>query len=153
MVEGKGALQPVRGLVPGVPAPADVVDQHLDPGTALEDLVGQPPHLRLGGEVGHEHLHRSAAGGAELASRALGALVVPAAGRQVRTHPGQAKGGRPADAAAAPGDQHGLAGHGPAAAQSHVYAPWSAPHTVMTTLPRVWPASRARMASGTSRSG
>ena len=124
---------------------------------ALEHAVwtrAAPPTRRT---VGHEHLYRSAAGGAELTGCVLGALGVPAADRQVRTHPGQAQGGRPADTAAGTGDQHGPAGHRSAVELSHGRArwsaQWSAPHTVMTILPRVLPASSARMASGTSPSG
>ena len=111
MVEGEGVLEPVGGDVPGVPVAADVVDQHIDPGEALEHLGSQPPHLRLGGEVRDEHVHVAAAGGADLASRVLGALAVPAGDREVRTHRRQAEGGRFADASAAAGDQHRLAGH------------------------------------------
>src|ERR1039458_7467551 len=48
MVEGEGALEPVSGDVPGVPVPADVVDQNIDPGQALEYLVSQQSHLRPG---------------------------------------------------------------------------------------------------------
>ena len=40
VVEGEGALQTVGGDVPGVPEPADVVDQHVDPREALQDLGG-----------------------------------------------------------------------------------------------------------------
>src|SRR6266540_1538634 len=124
MVEGEGALEPVSGDVPGVPVPPDVVDQHIDPGEALEYLVSQPPHLRLAGQVRDEHVHLPAAGCADLASRALGAPAVPASDRQVRTHRGQAQGGRPADAAAATGDQHGPAGHRPAVDLLHVQLDW-----------------------------
>ena len=72
MVEREGALEPVSGDVPGVPVPADVVDQHIDPGKVLEHLAGQPPHLRLGGQVRDEHVHLPAAGRADLAGRVLG---------------------------------------------------------------------------------
>ena len=47
MVQGEGALEPVRGDVTGIPVSPGVVDQHIDPGKALQHLAGQPPHLRL----------------------------------------------------------------------------------------------------------
>src|SRR5271166_203107 len=37
----------VSGDVPGVPVPADVVDQYVDPGQPPEYLASQPPHPRL----------------------------------------------------------------------------------------------------------
>jgi hypothetical protein len=73
-----GGLCPGERVGAAVPAVPNVVDQHIDPGKALEDLVGQPPHLRLGGQVGHEHLPRPAAGGgADLVRRALGGARGP----------------------------------------------------------------------------
>ena len=111
MVQGERALQPVGGDVPRVPVPTDVVHQHIELGQAVEDLVGQSPHLRLRRQVRDEHVHRPAAGCADLASRVLGALAVPAGDRHMRTHRGQAQGGRPADARRATGDQHGPPGH------------------------------------------
>jgi hypothetical protein len=123
MVEREGALEPVSGDVPGVPVPPDVVDQHIDPGKALEYLLSQPPHLRLGGQVGDEHLHLPATGCAELASRALGGPAVAAGDRQVRAHRCQAKGGRPPDASGGTRDQHGPAGHRPAVELFHVRVP------------------------------
>ena len=57
MVEREGALEPVGSDLAGVPVPPDVVDQNIDPGTALEYLLSQPPHLRLGGQVRNEHVH------------------------------------------------------------------------------------------------
>ena len=115
MVDGEGALEPVRGDIPGVPVPPGVVEEHIDPGKALEYFARQPPHLRLGGQVSDEHLHRPAAGRADVASRGLGAAAVPAGDRQVRAHRGQAQGSGPADASGAAGDQHRPAGHRPAA--------------------------------------
>ena len=82
-------------------------------GKRWQHLVGQPPHLRLGGQVRDEHVHLPAAGCADLASRVLGAAAVPAGDRDVRTHRGQAQGGRLADACGAAGDQHCPAGHRP----------------------------------------
>jgi hypothetical protein len=123
VVEGEGALQPIGGDVAGVPVPPDIVDQHIDPGAALEDLGGQPPHLHLGGEVGHEHVGLAAAAGVQLTSRGLGGLPVAATDRQVRAHPDQAQGGRPADAAAGPGDQHRPTGHRSAVELFHGRAP------------------------------
>jgi len=123
MVDSEGALEPVGGDMPGVPVPADVIDQYIDPGQALQYLAGQPPHLRLGGQVRDEHVHLAGAGGADLASRVLGAPAVPAGDREVRAHRGQAERGRPADASAAPGDQHCPADHRPAAGLFHVRAP------------------------------
>jgi hypothetical protein len=125
MVEGEGVLEPVSGDVPGVPVPPDVVDQHIDPGEALEYLLSQPAHLRLGGQVRDEHVHLPAAGRADLPSGALGALLVPAGDREVRTHSGQAQGGRSADACGAAGDQHRPAGHRTAVDLFHVRAPWA----------------------------
>ena len=113
MVEREGVLEPVSGDVSGVPEAPDVVDQHIDPGKALEYLVGQPSHFRLGGQVRDEHVHRPATRVADLASRALGAVAVAAGDREVRTQRGQAQGGRFADASAGTGNQHRLAGHRP----------------------------------------
>ena len=39
VVEREGALEAVGGDVPGVPVPADVVDQHVDPGRPCEHLL------------------------------------------------------------------------------------------------------------------
>src|SRR6266516_5794648 len=76
----------------------------------------------------------------------------PATDRQVRTHPGQAQGGRPADTAAGAGDQHGPASHRPAVELSHrlrcVVCAVPAPQTVMTILPRMLPASSACSGGG-----
>ena len=85
-------------------------------GSALEHLVSQPPHLRLGGQIRDEHVHLPAAGRADLASRGLGAPAVPAGDRQVRAERGQAQRGGLSDAAGTAGDQHGPAGHRLAAA-------------------------------------
>ncbi len=76
-------------------------------------LAGQPPHLRLRGQIRHEHVYLAATGGADLAGGFLGARAVPARDREVRAHRRQTQGGGLADASAAPGDQHGPAGHGP----------------------------------------
>ena len=38
MVDSEGALEPVSGYVPGVPVPADVVHQHIDPGKPVQHL-------------------------------------------------------------------------------------------------------------------
>jgi len=99
MVECERSLQAVRSDVPGIPVPADVVDQHIDAGQASKYLVSQPPDLRLGGQVRDEHVHLLAAGRADLASRVLGSPAVTAGDREVRTHRRQAEGGCPADAA------------------------------------------------------
>jgi hypothetical protein len=82
MVEGEGALQPIGGEVSGIPEAASVVDQHIDSGKALEDLVGQPPHLRLVRQVGHEHLGLPPSGGVDLTGRAFGGHAVLATDRQ-----------------------------------------------------------------------
>ena len=151
MVEGEGALEPVSGDMPGVPVPPGVVNQHIDPGKALERLVSQPPHLRLGGQVRDEHVHLPAAGRADLASRVLAAPAVPAGDREVRAHRGQAQGGRLADASGAPGDQHCPAGHRPRVDLSHCSCSLAGAgadrdaeivQVVMATLPRALPASR-----------
>ena len=120
VVKGEGAFEAVGGDMPAVPVPPDVVDQHIDSGKALKYLVGQPPHLRLGGQVGDEDVYRPAARGTDLSSRAIGALAVSAGDREVCTHGGQAQRGGLADAAAATGDQHRLARHRPALYLLHV---------------------------------
>jgi hypothetical protein len=121
MVDREGAFEPVRGDVPGVPVPADIVDQHIDPGEALQHLPSQPPHLRLGRQIRDEHVHLPAAGCPDLASRGVDAAGIPASDRQVRTHHGQAQRGRPTDAGAATSHQHRPAGHRPAADLLHAY--------------------------------
>ena len=78
MVECEGALQPVRSEVAGVPVATDIVDQHVDPRQALEDLADQTPHLRLRGQVRDEHVHAPAAGRADLPGRGLGVPAVSA---------------------------------------------------------------------------
>jgi hypothetical protein len=75
-VEGKGRLEPVGADVWGVPAPADVIHQDIDPGTILECLVGPPPHLRLRRPVRGEHIHVSAGGSTNRAGRIFDALGV-----------------------------------------------------------------------------
>jgi hypothetical protein len=93
MIDGEGSLQPVGGGVPGVPVPADVVDQHIDPRKGLEYLLGQPSYLCLGGQVGDEHVDLPTAGCADLPRRVLGAPSVATGDRQARTHRGQAQSG------------------------------------------------------------
>ena len=100
MVEGEGALEAVSGDVPRVPVPADVVDQHINPGKGLEHLGSKPSHLHLGGKVGDENVHPPTAGGPDLLRRAFGALAVAPGDRKVRTPRGQAQGDGLADAAA-----------------------------------------------------
>ena len=94
---------------------------------------------------------------AALSSPAASSVLSGSRPQIARSHPGRAQGGRPADAAADAGNQHGPASHRSAVELSHGRARWSgrwpAPQTVMTILPRVLPASSARMASGTSPSG
>ena len=111
MVEGEGAFESVYGDVAGIPVPADIVDQHIDPRKAVQYLLGQPPYFRLGGQVRDEQVHLPASGRTDLASRVLGAYAISAGDRQVCTHPGQTQRGRPADAARGTGDQHCPAGH------------------------------------------
>jgi hypothetical protein len=111
VVEGEGVLESVGGDMPGVPVPAGVVDQHVDPGEAAEYLVGQAPHLGLGGQVGHERVDLTTGGRAELAGRCLRAPPVAARDRDVRADRGEAESGRPADPAGATRDEHRPAGH------------------------------------------
>jgi hypothetical protein len=160
MVECERALEPVGGDVPAVPVSADVIDQHIEPGEALEDRTGQSPDLDLGGQVRDEDVDVPLAGGTDLGGRVLGASSVPAGDRQVGAHCGQSQRGRPADATGAAGDQHGLAGHRPAAGRCcHGFILGPVAHgmpgaqTVMASLPRASPASRCRMASDTRSSG
>jgi hypothetical protein len=40
-------------------ATPDVVDQHVDPGEGVKDLVGKPSYLRLGRQVRDEHVDRA----------------------------------------------------------------------------------------------
>jgi hypothetical protein len=94
MVEGECALEPVSGDVPGVPVAAGVIDQHIYPGQALEDLPGQPPYPGLGGQVRDEHVHLLSAGGADLAGGSFGAFSVPASDRKVRAQSSQPRGSR-----------------------------------------------------------
>ena len=94
MVEGEGALEPASGDVPGAPVPPSSLTS-TSIRERLEYLLSQPPHLRLGGQVRYEQGHLSAAGCADLTSRALGAVAVPAGDREVRTHRGQAQGRSP----------------------------------------------------------
>src|SRR5215208_568034 len=98
MINGEGSLQPVGGGVPGIPVPADVIDQHIDPRQGLEYLLGQPSYLCLGGQVGDEHVDLPTAGCADLPGRVLSAASVAAGNRQVCTHHGQAQSGRLTDA-------------------------------------------------------
>src|ERR1022692_4537566 len=86
MVEGKGALEPVSGDVPGVPVPTDVVDQYIDPGKAPEYLVSQSAHLRLAGQVRDEHVHRPAAGCARPLTAETGTVLDPSRG-PAASHP------------------------------------------------------------------
>jgi hypothetical protein len=109
--------------VPGVPVPADVVDQHIDPRQGLEYLLGQPSYLCLGGQVGDEHVDLPTAGCADLPGRVLGAPAVATGDRQVCTHRGQAQSGRLTDAGGGTGDQHRPAGHRAAVSLFHVRAP------------------------------
>ena len=111
MVEGEGAFEPVCGDVPGVPVPADVVDQHMDPRKALQYLLSQLSYFRPGGQVCDEEVHPPVTGCTDLASRVLSAYAISASDRQVRTHPGQTQRGCPANAARGTGDQHCPAGH------------------------------------------
>src|SRR5512133_2101810 len=111
MVEGEGAFEPVCGDVPGVEVSADIVDQHMDPREALQYFLSQLLYLRLGGQVCDEEVHPPATGGTDLPSRVLSAYAISASDRQVRTHPGQAQRGCPANATRGTGDQHGPAGH------------------------------------------
>lgn len=67
MVEGEGALEALSRDVPGVPVATDVIDQHVDPGKALQHFGSEPPHLGLGGQVRHEHIDRPTPGCADLA--------------------------------------------------------------------------------------
>ena len=66
MVDGEGALEPFSGDVPSVPEAPDVVDQHIEGRVSLQHLCRQPPHFRLGGQVGHERVHLPSAGCADL---------------------------------------------------------------------------------------
>jgi hypothetical protein len=45
VVEREGALVAVLGDVAGVPEAPDIVDQHIDLGQALQDLLGQAAQL------------------------------------------------------------------------------------------------------------
>ena len=81
VVNGEGAFEAVGGDMPGVPVPPDVVDQHIDSGKALKHLVGELPHLSLGGQVGDEDVYRPATRGADLSSRAVGPLAVTSSSR------------------------------------------------------------------------
>ena len=58
MVERNGAFQAVCGGAAGTPVATGVVDQHVGPRQGLEHLAGQPPHLRLGGQVREEYLEK-----------------------------------------------------------------------------------------------
>ncbi len=68
MVEGEGVLESVGGDAPGLPVAADVVDEHVDPGEALEHFAGQSSYLRLCGEVRDEHVDLPASRRADLAT-------------------------------------------------------------------------------------
>jgi hypothetical protein len=46
--------------VAGVPVPSCVLDQHVDAGDGGQ-LANEPPHLALGGQIGGEGVHFSAA--------------------------------------------------------------------------------------------
>ena len=89
MVDRKGAFQSVDGDVAGVPVATDVVDQHVDPRQNRKHLAGQPPHLRLRGQVRDEHLDLDPSRCADLAGRILGAKAVPAGYGDVSAHRGQ----------------------------------------------------------------
>src|ERR671939_82834 len=103
MIEGEGALDPVSGDVPRIPVAADIVDQHINPGQAVEYVVCQPPDLRLGGQVRDKHVHLTTASCADLAGRVIRAAAVAAGDREVGTHRGQPHGGRFADTSASTG--------------------------------------------------
>ncbi len=60
MVQGEGVLDPVCCCVAGVPVSAGIVDQGIDAGEG-EQLVREAPYLGLGGQVGDEGVHFSAA--------------------------------------------------------------------------------------------
>ena len=77
-----------------------------------EQLVGEPPHLGLGGQVGDEGVHSSAACQTYFFGGFFRALRVPADDDDVGPHLSQAVGGCLADASGCAGDDHGPARHG-----------------------------------------
>ncbi len=112
VVDGEGVFQAVHGDVPVGPEPADVVDQHVEAGVCLEHLRGEPAHLRLGGHVGDEHVHRVIARcRADVGCGGLGAGGVAPDDADSGAHSREPDGGGLADPAGAAGDQHGPAGH------------------------------------------
>jgi hypothetical protein len=125
VVEGEGEGEAVGDDMPGLPVPAHVVDQHIDPQKPLKYLVSELPYLALDGQVGDQDVYRPATCGTDISSRAVGPLAVSADDREVCTHSGQTQGGGLADATAATGDQHRLARHRPALYMSHVGRPFS----------------------------
>ena len=139
MVEGEGVLQPVCCDVPGVPVPPDVVDQHVEPGKDADDLLGQLPDLRLGGQISHEHIDCPTVRGLDLSGRVLRAGAVTAADRDVRPHAGQTHGSRPTDAACAPSDQNCAPDHRPSLDLAHVRPSFAVQQPALTTRPvSVW---------------
>ena len=77
--------------------PPDIVNQHIEAGQTPEYLVGQPPYLRLGGQIRDEHVHLSA----RKLSGSRGppprfTRRISTGNRDTRTHGGQTQGGRPA---------------------------------------------------------
>ena len=123
MIDGEGVLEPVGGEMSGVPVPADVVDQHIDPRKPLQRLLRQPAHLGLGRQVGDEHVDLATGGGLDLSGRLFGAVAVAASDREVCAEGSQSDSGRLADAAAGTGDQHRLARHRPVQFLAHELTP------------------------------
>ena len=104
---------PGRGVVLGQRCPPGgpgIVDQHVDPLVVGPDPLGESPGTFFAGKVGGEA--RTVAIVGELGDRGLNGLVLARGDDHGGSGDHEATGDHPADAPAAAGHHHGLAGDG-----------------------------------------